>query len=243
MRKLRALAVDDEALALMRLEALLRRIAGVELVAVARTASEALARLAEGGIDVVLLDIRLTGSDGFEVAAALRAPAAPQVIFVTSFDEYAVRAFDVAATDFLMKPVEAARLSVALERAREVVRSRAAIAQQSQGAVQDRAIWLALRDGAVQVRLSEILYVEAEGDYVRVHTEGTAHFLRRTIGGLAAELDPTRFLRISRSAIVQIARLKAVARRGRRGVWVALDDGRELKVGRTYEGDVWRRLA
>lgn len=241
MKKLRIMAVDDEALALTRIEALLRRIAGAELVAVARTAGDAIARISQGGIDVVLLDIRLTGSDGFDVAAALRDPRSPQVIFVTSYDEYAVRAFDVAATDFLMKPVETARLRQALERARATERAHASRANESPNP-DLAAIWLSLREGGVRVRLVDILWIEADGDYIRVHTDHGAHFLRRTLSGFEAELDPSRFLRVSRSAVVQVGRLKEL-RRAKRGGWVTLDNGQQVKVGRNYQAEVWRRLA
>lgn len=241
MRKLRILAVDDEALALTRIEALLRRVAGVELAAVARTAQEALARIAEGGIDVVLLDIRLTGSDGFDVAAALREAGSPQVIFVTSYDEYAVRAFDMAATDYLMKPVEPQRLRQALDRARTAARARAALTEPPREGRDEAPLWFALRGGAVRVQPAEIRWIEAEGDYIRIHTDGGSHFLRRTLSRIEAELSPEQFLRVGRSAMVCIARIRDV-RRGRSGVWITLDDGTPVKVGRNHQAQVWRLL-
>lgn len=244
MNKLRILAVDDEWLALSRIEALLRRVPGVELAGVARTAAEALARIGEGGLDLVLLDVRLTGSDGFDVAAALHAPDAPQVIFVTGFDEYAVRAFDVAATDFLTKPVELERMRRALSRARAVARARSAVAQLSTGhlASEEEPLWLERREGSVRLRPSEIVWVEAEGDYIRIHADGASYFVRRTLSRLEAELPAERFLRISRSALIQIARLREVERRGRKGSWITLDNGRQLKIGRSHLARVWQRL-
>lgn len=238
MKRLTVLAVDDEALALRRVELLLRRIPGVELVGMARTVEEALGHLQAQTPDVVLLDIRLTGGDGFTVAEALRVPDAPQVVFVTAFDEYAVRAFDVSATDFLVKPLEAERLAQALEKARSLRDTREA-ARRAQTVEAVRAgsdeaeIWVDRNGVRTRVRASDIAWVEAERDYVRLHAAGGRHLLRRTIAAIAQELGPD-FLRVSRSALVRRPLVQAF-RRGDRGDYrVVLAGGTEIRVGPTY---------
>lgn len=240
MRRLTVLAVDDEALALRRVELLLRRIAGVELVGTARTVEEAVSHLQSHRPDVVLLDIRLTGGDGFTVAEALRATDTSQVIFVTAFDEYAVRAFDVSATDFLVKPLEAERLAAALEKARALRDTReaarrlqAAEAEAARTGPDEAEIWVERNGTRTRVRASEIAWVEAERDYVRLHANGGRHLLRRTIAALADELGP-EFLRVSRSALVRRPLVQAF-RRGERGDYrIVLVGGIEIRVGPTY---------
>lgn len=239
MRRLTVLAVDDEALALRRVELLLRRLAGVELVGMARTVEEAIEQLAARKPDVVLLDIRLTGGDGFTVAEALRAPDAPQVIFVTAFDEYAVRAFDVSATDFLVKPLEAERLAQALEKARslrdtrEAARRLAAAEARPRGGSAEPEIWVERPGGRTRVRASEIVWVEAERDYVRLHANDARHLVRRTMAALAEELGPD-FLRVSRSALVRRPLVQGFRRSERGDYRIVLAGGIEIRVGPTY---------
>lgn len=241
MKSLTVVAVDDEALALRRVELLLRRIDGVELVGLARTADEAIDRLQALKPDVVLLDIRLTDGDGFMVVKALTAPDAPQVVFTTAFDEYAVRAFDVSATDFLVKPLEPARLEQALAKARALRDTRDAAGRLAAAEAEARAwtgaeeaeVWADRNGTRVRVRAGEIAWVEAERDYARLHASSGRHLVRRTIAALAEELGAD-FLRVSRSALVRRSLVQAFRRCDRGDYRVVLPDGVELRVGPTY---------
>ncbi|PZQ64101.1 MAG: DNA-binding response regulator [Phenylobacterium zucineum] len=247
MSLLRIFAVDDEQLALDRIQHLLARMPDVELVGTARTADSAARLIQRLRPAVVLLDIRLTGSDGFEIVQQLTAPDAPLVIFVTAFSEYAVEAFNVSATDFVTKPVEAARLRHALDKARAAIEARAAIAQ-ARGAAPEppdagAEFWVEARGQFQKVLERDIDWLEAAGDYVTIHAAGGSYLLRSTLGGLESRLKPGDFIRVHRSAVVRRSALSAIARRGRGQLSVVVSGGRVIRVGRNYADEVRRLLA
>jgi DNA-binding LytR/AlgR family response regulator len=244
--------VDDEPLARRRLEILLKDQDEVELVGAAADGVAARRMIGERCPDVVLLDIKMPGQNGLEVLDAL-GEAAPIVIFVTAFDRFALDAFDRAAFDYLLKPVEPARLAASLARAREALAEHAAAerAQELEEILRnlrsspasapvasapngfDRDIWVQERGGRVSVPVAAIDWVAAERDYVRIHAGARSFLVRQSIGGLAERLDPSLFVRIHRSSLVRADRIVRVRHAGGRGS-VMLSTGAEIPVSRRH---------
>jgi two-component system response regulator AlgR len=237
---IKVLVVDDEPLAVERLQLLLARAAGVTLVGTANDGEGAL-RIAEAvAPDVVLLDIAMPGMDGIDVARALsESDVDPVVIFVTAFDNFAVAAFDVAAIDYLMKPVDPARLERALERVREhLAGGRRAGARPETAHVEE--FWVPDHNGLVRISASDIHRVTAERDYMRLHVGTRSWLIHRTIGKLEEDLDPALFIRVHRSVILRRDTIIGLFR-DEAGHWTArLSDGGEQRIGRSYVDDVKR---
>jgi DNA-binding LytR/AlgR family response regulator len=249
MSILRIVAIDDEALALRRVEIALSQIGGVELVGTARSGREGLELVAKAKPDVLLLDINMAGFGGFDVVDGL-GENAPLVIFVTAFDEYAVRAFQVSAIDYLLKPLEFDRLSAALNKARTTLRMFdaeeraaelkglvAALRQHkapTEGPRYESEIWAPRGSGFERVLVSQIDWIEAERDYVHLHTAQRSYLLRETMNGIQERLDPEMFIRVHRSALVRIDRIGVICRPGYGRFAVQMTTGQEVPVGRTY---------
>jgi two-component system response regulator AlgR len=233
---LRLLVVDDEPLAVERLQILLTRLEGVTLVGTASDGEAAL-RMVDGvAPDAVLLDIAMPGMDGIDVARALgRTPKPPLVIFVTAFDTFAVAAFDVEAVDYLMKPVTPDRLARAVERVRERLEKKAG--EQRPAATPPRHLeefWVSEPSGLVRLAARDIDRISAERDYMRLHSGKRSWLINHTIGKLEEELDPAQFVRIHRSAMVRRDFITGL-RRDDSGRWYArFPDGEEQKIGRLY---------
>jgi DNA-binding LytR/AlgR family response regulator len=260
MSALRVLIVDDEPLARRRLEILLREQDAVELVGAAADGVAARRMIDERSPDVLLLDIKMPGMTGLELLEALggegaRDPA-PIVIFVTAFDRFALDAFDRAAFDYLLKPVEPGRLAAALGRAREALCERAAAERvqeleevlrnlrsgpasgPSPGAPDSayaREIWIQERGGRTSLPVAAIDWVGAERDYVRIHTGGRSFLIRQSIGALADRLDPRVFLRVHRSSLVRADRIVRLRHASGRGA-ITLSTGAEIAVSRRHIG-------
>jgi two-component system, LytTR family, response regulator AlgR len=233
---IRFLIVDDEPLAVERLQLLLARLDGV---AVAGTASDGAAalRLVEAvEPDALLLDIAMPGMDGIDVARALVGVARPPVvIFVTAFDSFAVAAFDVEAVDYVMKPVAAERLARAVERARERLAGRdSEAAPAGGGSLHLEEFWVSEARGLVRLSAAEVDRVSAERDYMRLHVGKRSWLINHTIARLEAELDPARFVRLHRSAMVRRDFVIGLRRDAGGRWWARLADGGEQKVGRLY---------
>ena len=235
---LRVLVVDDEPLAVERLQLLLARCPDVALVGTANDGEAAL-RIAEAvQPDVVLLDIAMPGLDGIDVARALSSSSVnPAIIFVTAFDNFAVAAFDVAAIDYLMKPVQVERLEKALGR----VRAWRDAGGKSAPASQSRHVeefWVPDHSGLVRIAASDIERVTAERDYMRLHVGPRSWLIHRTIGKLEEDLDPKLFLRVHRSVIVRRDTIVGLYRDDG-GHWTArLKGGAEQRIGRSHIDDV-----
>jgi len=232
---LRLLVVDDEPLAVERLQLLLARIEGV---IVAGTASEggAALRLVEAlAPDAVLLDIAMPGMDGIDVARAIgQFTKPPVVIFVTAFDTFAVAAFDVEAVDYVMKPVAQERLERAVERARERLATRDDQPSAAVPPTHLEEFWVSESHGLVRLAACDVDRVSAERDYMRLHVGKRSWLINHTIGRLEDELDPALFVRLHRSAIVRRDFVNGL-RRDDGGRWYAqFPDGGEQKVGRLY---------
>lgn len=237
-RALRVMVVDDEPLAVERLQLLLARLEGVAVVGTANDGEAAL-RIAEAvAPDLVLLDIAMPGMDGIDVARALSASAVdPAVVFVTAFDNFAVAAFDVAAIDYLMKPVQADRLERALERVRAYISGgKPSGAKPASSHVEE--FWVPDFSGLVRIAAADIQRITAERDYMRLHVGARSWLIHRTIAKLEEDLDPALFMRVHRSVILRRDTVIGLYR-DEAGHWTArLSDGAEQRIGRSYVDDV-----
>ncbi len=232
---IRFLVVDDEPLAVERLQLLLARMDGVTLAGTASEGAAALRMVEAVEPDAVLLDIAMPGMDGIDVARALaRTARPPLVIFVTAFDMFAVAAFDIEAVDYVMKPVSAERLARAVERARERLAVRGAEPARDSGSLYVEEFWVSEARGLVRLAAADVDRVSAERDYMRLHVGRRSWLINHTIGRLESELDPSRFVRLHRSAIVRRDFVTGLRRDDGGRWWARLADGGEQKVGRLY---------
>jgi two-component system LytT family response regulator len=230
---LRVLVVDDVALARQRLERLLRAYPDVVVAASCADADTAFAAIAAAMPDLLLLDIDLPGGDGFALLERLPATERPAVVFTTAHGEYAARAFRVQALDYLLKPVSAASLREALDRARA-----------HRGAGRSPPAWLLLREReqTTVVPMAAIDWIEAAGNYACIRAGGATHVYRETLGRLEARLDPAQFQRIHRSRIVNLARIASLRPLVNGDHVVVLHDGSELNLSRTWRDALFARL-
>ncbi len=239
---LKILIADDEPLAAERLQMLLARVDGVHLVGTAHDGESAV-RMAEAlRPDVVLLDIAMPGLDGIEVARALcRDGHSPAVIFVTAFDQFAVAAFEVAAIDYLMKPVDPERLAQSVDRARAYLQSREQRPADSPAAPSSpwlEEFWASDLSGLVRIASRDIDRITAERDYMRLHVGKRSWLIHHSMTALEEGLDPELFVRLHRSAIVRRDFIAGFSRNAS-GRWIArLADGNEQPVGRLYADQV-----
>jgi two-component system response regulator AlgR len=237
----RILVVDDEPLAVERLQLLLARIEGVAVVGAANDGEAAL-RIAEAVIpDLVLLDIAMPGMDGIDVARALAQSAVdPAIVFVTAFDNFAVAAFDVAAIDYLMKPVLPERLERAIERVRAHLAQGGRDTPPATTYVEE--FWVPDHTGLIRIAARDISRITAERDYMRLHVGQRGWLIHRPIAKLEEELDPAMFIRVHRSVMLRKDTITSLYRDSG-GHWTArLSDGAEQRIGRSYV-DAVKRLA
>ncbi len=241
---IRALIVDDEKPARDLIDTLLRNEPDLEVVGECSNGTDAVAAIRRLSPDLVFLDVQMPGLDGFGVLAEVQTERLPLVVFVTAYDRHAIRAFEVHALDYLLKPFEYDRLRQAVRRARTE------LAQGPATACQDRLLtlleelragsrtWdrLAIRDGGRVVFLQpdEIDWIEAEGNYVRLHVGKESHLLRQTLSSTQARLASMKFLRVSRSTIVNLERVKKWEPLFHGDSVVILRDGTRLTVSRAY---------
>ncbi|HEY0966575.1 MAG TPA: LytTR family DNA-binding domain-containing protein [Opitutaceae bacterium] len=261
---LRILVVDDEPAARRGVKLLLDAVSYVEVIGEVGDGPEAVRQIEKLRPDIVFLDVQMPGCDGFEVIQRVGTSAMPAVVFVTAYDEHALRAFDVSAVDYLLKPYEDARFHAALARAREEVRRRragdlgsrlerliaaferapapapaapvaaAAPTGTDAGGLTDRI--LIKSSGEIYfLKMEEIDWIEAEGDYMKFHAAGRAHLLRETMARLEARLDPRRFIRIHRSTIVNVDRVRKMSPAFAGEYAVILHDGTKLRLSRGYQ--------
>jgi two-component system LytT family response regulator len=246
---LRLLIADDEPLARDLLRRYAAAVPGIALVCECTTTEEVAAGLARERPDDALLDSRLPGADMFDVrwAAAAAAPL-PSIIFATAYDGYAVRAFEMNAIDYLVKPYSEERFAAAIRRVRDRQHDRPAGRGDSQalgralrdlGARPDR---LLVPDGRkmVAIQVADIEWIKAEGDYVRVFAGGRGYLVGRTLKDLEARLDPARFVRVHRSALVQASHIREVRAEGSSRYNVRLSDGTTVIVSRSRAPELKR---
>ena len=232
---LRTLIVDDEPLAVERIQVICAELGAINVVGTASDGAAALRLVEALSPDLILLDMTMPELDGLGVARALSTKDnPPAVIFVTAHDHFAVEAFDLEAVDYVLKPVAADRLERAIERAL----SRRGERREKASEFLDE-LWVPHRSELLRIAVSEVARIDAERDYVRLHVGlpgegGRSYLLLQTIAGLEEKLDPAEFIRIHRSTILRKDRIRGLRHDGL-GVWSAeLDDGEALRIGRTY---------
>lgn len=226
---IRTLIVDDERLARAELRRLLAAHANVDIIGEAANAEEAMHQVESLRPDLLLLDVQMPGASGFDLLQAL--DAAPDVIFTTAFDQYALRAFEVNALDYLQKPIQAQRLANALSRA--ALRLGAG-GNTAEAASSPRSQKLFIKDGdrCWFVGLQQIRLFESEGNYTRVHFDGKQPLMLRSLNQLEQQLDPARFFRANRRQIVNLDYVAEMAPADGGGLSIMLDDGSGVDVSR-----------
>lgn len=252
---MRVVIADDEAPALARLRRYLAKEDDVEIVGEAADGIEAVEVIVRESPDVVFLDIQMPGANGFDVVRELPAEDRPIVIFVTAFDEHAVKAFEVHAQDYLLKPFAVPRLKAALDLAREALRrgQSEAIAEKLARLLREAPVHpaagvsrrLIVKDGTKTsiVPNAEVVCLLAEGNYVEVcTTDNRRLLLRETMQGLEARLDPATFFRASRSAMVNLQHVKEIVSEGRSGHLLRMANGEKVHLTNSLE-DLQNRLA
>ena len=247
---MRVLIVDDEPLARRRLVQLLAAYPDTEIAGEAESGREALELVEMLRPDVLLLDIEMPGVDGFAVLKALPQDIAPAIIFVTAFQDHAVKAFELRASDFVVKPVSGSRLASALDQARSdldarragerlaFLQTRLAELESRALAASDPGLWVQIGSEKRRLTLKDISWLEAERDYVRVHMKDHSHLVNSTLGEMESALEEHAFIRVHRSAIVRKDKVRGVLR-GRFSAFVLeLEDGHQVPVGRKYRDAV-----
>lgn len=261
MSLIRCLLVDDEPLALRGLRIRLEKIAGIAIVGEAKNGREAIKLIRSEHPDVVFLDIQMPGLNGFDVVDSTPREGRPLFVFVTAYNDFAVKAFDAHALDYLLKPVDQDRLETTLQTVRERLTKdqAAARAQHLEEALRklghqprpqgdDDTVQLADSKTAAYVtrlnikdrgRISvvdvhDIEWIDAAGDYMCVHANGETHVMRETMKSLSKQLDPHIFKRVHRSAIVNLRKVKALEPHSNGECFLLLDTGAQVKVSRSY---------
>jgi two-component system LytT family response regulator len=253
--KIRTVIVDDEELARRGLRALSQRCEDLELICECRNGREAVDAIHRHRPDLVFLDVQMPGKTGFDVIGAIEDAQRPHVVFVTAYDKFALRAFEVHALDYLLKPVNEERFDAALARVREamshatdnaiVQRVRQAAAG-LQGATLPSTVpavgRLPIKSNGriIVIRSADIDWIEAEGDYVSVHVGGKTWLTRETIAAVELRLALSGFVRIHRSTLVNADRVKELRPLDKGEYIVVLSDGTELKLTRNYRASVER---
>jgi two-component system LytT family response regulator len=248
---LRTMIADDEPLARERLKMLLAPDPEIEVVAECRNGSEVVQSLKAAKTDLLFLDIRMPGRDGFEVIEAIGPASMPITVFVTAHNEHAVNAFEVHALDYLVKPIERKRLEQTLARVKERVQLQEAFAvrEQISSAVEairqvashpERPQRFLTKSGntASVVTVSDIEWIEAADYYVCLHAGGKRHLLRESIRALETKLDSKKFIRVHRCAIVNLDHVREIHRDGQSEGWVLLSTGVRVRLNRNG----WRKL-
>ncbi len=250
---IKTIIVDDEPLAREKLRGFLENEPDVRIAGECRDGREALETIEAEKPDLVFLDVQMPEMDGFEVLDNLEPDQLPTVIFVTAYDQYAIKAFDVHAVDYLLKPFDRERFRAALDRARaelerrqvgDVERRLRALLQDVEGRREKYPARLVIKTSGrvVFVKVDEIDWVDAAGNYVRVHAGEESHMLRETMGRLEERLDPEKFLRIHRSTIVNIERIRELQQQFHGDYLVVLNNGQRLTLSRSYRDRIQELL-
>jgi two-component system LytT family response regulator len=231
---IRVLVVDDEPLARSNIIHLLRIDPEIQIIRESGSAMEGLEAIRREKPDLVFLDVRMPEYDGFDVLEMLGRDLPPAVVFVTAYDQYALKAFDAGALDYLLKPFNNARFARALERAKERIRRHAPRKM-------DR-LTIKSAGNVLFLPVHEIDWIEAADYYASLHAGTKTHLLRRSMNELESDLDPTQFCRIHRSTIVNLERVREIRFDSEAEYEVALRDGTRLRLSRRYRKDLYSRL-
>jgi len=267
--KIRTIVVDDEELARRGMELRLQAHSDIEVVAQCVNGREALEVIGQEQPDLMFLDVQMPGLSGFQVLSRLPQEGAPLIVFVTAFDRYALDAFEAQALDYLLKPVDEERLSQSLDRVRTQLRQKSLVAcheqmlkllarvegthhldrqdlvaQLRQISEPRYASVLPIRTDTDTIRLqiADIDWIDAAGDYMCVHAQGSTYVLRETMKALESVLDPNRFQRVHRSTIVNVDRVKRLRPHMNGEYYLTLEGGQELKLSRSYRDRVEQLL-
>jgi two-component system LytT family response regulator len=249
-RKIKALIVDDEPLARRNIRLLLRDDAEIELLGECGSGAEAVSAINRQPPDLLFLDIQMPGLNGFDVLAQIDAAQVPAIIFVTAYDQYAIKAFEVHALDYLLKPFDDARFEKALRQAKSQIEQREInqLSKRLVALLEDREeqpttrarttgylsrLMVKSASRVFFLKADEIDWIEAADYYVKLHVGRKSHLLRETMSELEAKLDPEKFLRIHRSSIVNLDRVKEMHLHFNGEYLVILHDGTELKLSRS----------
>lgn len=242
---IRAVLVDDEAYARKKVREFLKAERDIEVVGEAANGTEAVQVIRETRPDIVFLDIQMPKPDGFGVVAALGRDRLPHIIFATAYDQYTLKAFEVHALDYLLKPFDRERFREALRHARRIIRSdrvRDDLAERIRGLIEEvrsdspflRRFLVQSKLGTRFLRVEDVLFLEASGSYVTLHTEAGEHLLRETLNDLEARLDPRLFVRTHRSHIVNMEAIQEVQRHFHGESVLLLKGGGRVPVSRSY---------
>src|SRR5687768_10814076 len=252
MKKIRTLVVDDEPLARERLTSLLGLETDIEVIGQCRDGEDAARAITEHTPDLVFLDVQMPGLNGFEVIEAVGTEKMPLVIFVTAYDQHALKAFQVRALDYLLKPFDRERFQEALQRARtQIQRAETGdLGRRLLALVKDlrrdqpKTDRLVVKSGGrlFFLRTDEIDWIEAAGNYVRLHVGNTSHLLRETMNAIESRLDPEKFFRIHRSRIVNMERIQEMQPWLNGEYAVVLRTGTRLTLSRGYREKLQDRL-
>jgi two-component system, LytTR family, response regulator len=243
--KVKTLIVDDEPLAREWLHSLLEPDPEIEVIGECRNGKEAIRHLRSQKADLVFLDIRMPGKSGFDVLQEL-GPELPFVVFVTAFAEYAAKAFEVCAVDYLVKAIQPDRLKAAVSQVKERIKAQEAINSQEKLEAVLRLLEVNLQsssqyvqrflsrnaDGDTVISADEISWIEAADYYVRLHVGDKTHMIRESIKNLESRLDPQKFIRLHRSALVNVRFIKGLKRDGRTEGWAVLSTGEQIRMNR-----------
>ena len=257
--KIRTLIVDDEPLARRNLRVLLEKDPQIEIVEECRNGREAVKAINTLSPDLIFLDIQMPEMDGFDVLARVGPEHIQAIIFVTAFDQYALKAFDVHALDYLLKPFDDDRFAHALERAKTQIEAREinrlskrllALLEERENKRDDSRepknyltrLMVKVSGRMVLLKIDEIDFVEADGNYAKLHVGRKAHLLREKMNDLEVQLDPAKFVRIHRSIIVNLDRIKELHPHLNGDYIVVLEDGRQLRLSRSRREQVEAKL-
>jgi two-component system, LytTR family, response regulator len=249
---IRALLVDDEAPARSRFRHLLQQEPDVRIVGECGSGQEAIVALRRGSVDVVFLDIQMPRVDGFEVCATVGAENLPLVVFVTAYDQYALKAFEVHAVDYLLKPVAIDRLHLALQHIRARLgepkhglpdaRIAALLAELRSSAQGPERLGFKIDGKVILLATADVVWLEADGNYVQVHAGGKSHMVRETLSALEAQLPSRQFMRISRSVVVNLDAVLEIEPLFYGDYAVRLKNGARLTLSRSHRDCVERLL-
>jgi two-component system, LytTR family, response regulator len=256
--KIRTLIVDDEPLARRNLRVLLEKDAQIEILDECRNGREAVKAINALSPDLIFLDIQMPELDGFDVLARVGPEQIHAIIFVTAFDQYALKAFEVHALDYLLKPFDDERFAFALRRAKSQIEAREinrvskrllALLEERESLADSSAeksyltrLMIKASGRVVLLKVGEIDFIEADGNYAKLHVGRKAHLLREKMHDLEGRLDPAKFVRIHRSIIVNLDRIKELHPHFNGDYIVVLEDGRQLRLSRTRRENLETRL-
>ena len=257
--KIRTLIVDDEPLARRNLRLLLEKDSDIEILDECRDGREAVKAINTHSPDLIFLDIQMPELDGFDVLARVGPEHIQAIIFVTAFDKYALKAFDVHALDYLLKPFDDERLANALRRAKSQIEAREInrLSKRLIALLEEREserkssirqanyltrVMIKVSGRVMLLKVDEVDFIEADGNYVKLHVRQKAHLLREKMHDLESQLDPEKFVRIHRSVIVNLDRIKEMHPHFNGDYMVVLEDGRQLRLSRSRRENLIHRL-